>query len=125
MPDDKRVEDMRTLSEAGGRPACRDVVWICDLVDTLRAEAKAVRGRSCACSFKDSKMVKECEYHRLARQKFARRVAKLAQRKAFRESDAIARKYECRKQKVCCKLQLWSVGEEIRALMKEGSNGSA
>lgn len=28
-----------------------------------------------------------------------------------------AKKYECRKQKVCCKLQLWSVGQEIRALM--------
>ncbi len=39
-----------------------------------------------------------------------------ARKSALEEAEAIARKYECRKQKVCCKMQLWSVGQEIQEL---------
>lgn len=38
------------------------------------------------------------------------------------EAAKVAHEYECRKQKVCCKLQLFSVGHDILALKTDSGN---
>lgn len=114
---DDLVKHLRVLSESGGRAALRDVIRLCDLIERLRAEAKAARAKVCACSFRDSKLIMECEYHRLAKRKYGRRVAKKSRVRALEQASQYFRNVAAGDSSMA--LAAAEYEKHIRALMPE------